>query len=120
MDSTYLSLDTSIVADFIQVICGHARLHCCGSYVEYFSSQPTHLAHSLLALYIQQIDFRPAQAHFTLWNASLGPVGVLDCFGNRSSRGKWVYGSDRASVWVCWKGVIQSASYITIREQSYE
>lgn len=120
VDSTHLSLNTSIVADFIQVICGHARLHRCSSYVKNFSSQPAHLAHGLLTLCIQQINFRPAQAILTLWNASLGPVGVLDCFGNRSSRGEWVYGSNRASVWVCWEGVIKSASYIAIREQSQE
>lgn len=54
---TYISLDTSIVADFIQVIGGHAGLHRGGSDVEDFSRQPAHLAHGLLALFIQEIPF---------------------------------------------------------------
>lgn len=38
MNFTHLSLNAGIVADFIQVICGHTRLYRRGSNVKDFSS----------------------------------------------------------------------------------
>lgn len=88
----HISFYTGSVAHLVKVVCGDAWLELCSGDVQDLPSQPTNLAHRLLSLGVQDIDFGPVETILAHWYARLGPVRAVYGFGKGTLGGKGIDG----------------------------
>lgn len=113
MGNAYVSLDTGLVNNLVDVIGRHTRLRGGGSNVEDLSCKRAALSHSILSSLVENFDLvAAAEGAAVLGVAILPPHGVRNRFGEGSMRGERIDGSQRAGVGEVGERVVVAGSWI--------
>jgi hypothetical protein len=112
----YISLNSSLVHNLIEIVGCYARPDLAGGRIEDFAGQAAHLAHGVLLLLVENGNLVSVGVDLLgFGNAIVGVVGELDVRGDFASWSERVYGPDGAGVLKVWKGVIVSGFCIRLR-----
>lgn len=116
MEQTYISLQTGLVDNLVDVVCCHTRLRCSRSNVQDLSREPAHLAHALNLLRIQDSNLVPPHKLLLgMRYAILGVVWELYARRDLPPLGQRVDGSEGSSVRVGGEGVEGAGGWIGVR-----
>lgn len=76
---SHITFHAGLVDNFVNVVCGHAWLHCCRRKIQNLSRQATNLSHAFLLFLVENGDvMAPNEFLFRPRNAIFGVVGGWD------------------------------------------
>lgn len=104
----HISFHTGFVAHLVKVVCGDAWLELRSRDIQNLASQSTNLAHRILALGVQNIDFESIEAILARWYSRLGPVRVLYGLGESAPGRKRIDGPHGTGKGKYWEWIVQS------------
>ena len=112
----YIAFNACLVAYLVQVVCGDAGLQLGSHYIQHFSSQSADLAHALLRLGIQNLEFVPVDQAGALWEARFSIVGVWYRLGDGALGRQRVNGSQSSSEGIRRERVEEASYWIRFRD----